>query len=52
MMTKSSYLLLLFGCIFRLYLDLTSDEWRNILDPKEVYGKGFPGESFRVLKEL
>jgi hypothetical protein len=24
---------------------------RYILDPKEVYGEDFPGETFRVLKE-
>jgi hypothetical protein len=26
-------------------------ELRYILDPKEVRGEGFPGETFRVLKE-
>lgn len=30
---------------------LTRDELRYILDPKEVYGEDFPGETFRVLKE-
>jgi hypothetical protein len=34
----------------RLY-GLTRDELRYILDPKEVYGEDFPGETFRVLKE-
>lgn len=34
----------------RLY-GLTRDELRYILDPKEVLGEGFPGETFRVLKE-
>ena len=34
----------------RLY-DLTRDELRYILDPKEVYGEDFPGETFRVLKD-
>ena len=34
----------------RLY-DLTRDELRYILDPKEVHGEDFPGETFRVLKE-
>jgi hypothetical protein len=34
----------------RLY-SLTRDELRYILDPKEVYGEDFPGETFRVLKE-
>jgi len=31
---------------------LTRDELRYILDPKEVYGEDFPGETFRVLKEM
>ncbi|MEW6448741.1 MAG: N-6 DNA methylase [Bacillota bacterium] len=30
---------------------LTRDELRYILDPKDVFGPDFPGESFRVLKE-
>jgi hypothetical protein len=30
---------------------LTRDELRYLLDPTEVYGPGFPGETFRVLKE-
>jgi hypothetical protein len=34
----------------RLY-GLTRDELRYILDPKEIYGEDFPGETFRVLKE-
>ena len=34
----------------RLY-SLTRDELRYILDPKEVHGEDFPGETFRVLKE-
>jgi hypothetical protein len=34
----------------RLY-GLTRDALRSILDPKEVYGEDFPGETFRVLKE-
>ena len=34
----------------RLY-GLTRDELRYILDPKDIYGDDFPGESFRVLKE-
>jgi hypothetical protein len=34
----------------RLY-GLTCDELRYILDPKEVHGEDFPGETFRVLKE-
>jgi len=29
----------------------TRDELRYILDPKEVHGEDFPGETFRVLKE-
>ena len=32
----------------RLY-GLTRDELRYILDPQEVYGSDFPGETFRVL---
>jgi len=34
----------------RLY-GLTRDELRYILDPKDVYGQDFPGETFRVLKK-
>ena len=34
----------------RLY-GLTRDELRYILDPKEVHGEDFPGETFRALKE-
>lgn len=34
----------------RLY-GLTRDELRYILDPEDVYGPDFPGETFRVLKE-
>lgn len=30
---------------------LTRDELRYMLDPKEVYGQDFPGETFRVLKD-
>ena len=29
----------------------TRDELRYILDPKDVYRPGFPGETFRLLKE-
>jgi hypothetical protein len=36
--------------IARLY-GLTRDELRYILDPQDVYGADFPGETFRVLKE-
>lgn len=38
------------ACCARLY-GLTRDELRYILDPKEVHGEDFPGETFRVLKE-
>jgi hypothetical protein len=38
------------ACHTRLY-GLTRDELRYILDPKEVYGEDFPGETFRVLKD-
>ncbi|MBM3216745.1 hypothetical protein FJZ36_17765 [Candidatus Poribacteria bacterium] len=34
----------------RLY-GLTEEELRYILDPKDVYGEDFPGETFRVLKD-
>lgn len=34
----------------KLY-DLNRDELRYILDPHDVYGPDFPGETFRVLKE-
>ena len=34
----------------RLY-GLTRDELRYILDPQELYGPDFPGETFRVLKD-
>ena len=30
---------------------LTRDELRYVLDPKEIFGEGFPSETFRVLKE-
>lgn len=36
--------------VARLY-GLTRDELRYILDPADVYGPDFPGETFRVLKE-
>ena len=40
------------ACCARLYT-LTSDELRYTLrvDPKEVHGEDFPGETFLVLKE-
>lgn len=34
----------------KLY-QLTDEELRYILDPQDVYGEDFPGETFRVLKE-
>jgi uncharacterized protein (DUF433 family) len=34
----------------RLY-GLTTEELRYILDPQDVYGPDFPGETFRVLRE-
>jgi hypothetical protein len=34
----------------RLY-GLTRDELRYLLDPSDVYGPDFAGETFRVLKE-
>jgi hypothetical protein len=30
---------------------LTCDELRYVLDPSDVHGEGFPGETFRVLIE-
>ncbi len=36
--------------VARLY-GLTDEELRYILDPQDVYGPDFPGETFRVLKE-
>jgi hypothetical protein len=36
---------------YALLYGLERDELRYILDPKEVHGKDFPGESFRVLKD-
>ncbi len=30
---------------------LTEEELRYILDPQDVFGPNFPGETFRVLKE-
>lgn len=30
---------------------LSTVELRYILDPKEVHGEAFPGETFRVLKD-
>jgi len=30
---------------------LTEEDLRYVLDPKDVYGDGFPSETFRVLKE-
>ena len=35
----------------QLIFNLTHDELRYILGPKEVHGAGFPGETFTVLKE-
>jgi hypothetical protein len=37
--------------VIRYWHGLTRDELRYILDPKDVYGPDFPGETFRVLKE-
>jgi hypothetical protein len=38
------------ACYARLY-GFTEEELRYILDPADVYGEDFPGETFRVLKE-
>ncbi|HZK92906.1 MAG TPA: DUF433 domain-containing protein [Prolixibacteraceae bacterium] len=37
--------------IYAKLYGLTTEELRYILDPKDVYGSDFPGETFRVLKE-
>jgi hypothetical protein len=37
--------------IYAKLYGLTTDELRFILDPQDVYGADFPGETFRVLKE-
>jgi hypothetical protein len=37
--------------IYAKFYGLTTDELRYILDPQDVYGPDFPGETFRVLKE-
>ena len=38
------------ACYAKLY-GLTEEELRYILDPSDVYGEDFPGETFRVLKD-
>ncbi len=37
--------------IYAKLYGLTDEELRYILDPQDVYGPDFPGETFRVLKE-
>ena len=37
--------------IYAKLYGLTTEELRYILDPQDVYGPEFPGETFRVLKE-
>lgn len=37
--------------IYAKLYGLTTEELRYILDPQDVYGTDFPGETFRVLKE-
>jgi len=37
--------------IYAKLYGLTTDELRYIMDPQDVYGPDFPGETFRVLKE-
>ena len=37
--------------IYAKLYGLTTDELRYILDPQDVYGPDFPGETFRVLKD-
>jgi len=40
-------------CSSDLIIDfgLTRDELRYILDPKDIFGPDFPGETFRILKK-
>ena len=38
------------ACYAKLY-GLARDELRHILEPQNVHGPDFPGETFRVLKE-
>lgn len=37
--------------IYAKLYGLTTEELRYILDPQDVYGPDFPGETFRVLKD-
>ena len=37
--------------IYAKLYGLTTEELRYILDPQDVYGEDFPGETFRVLKD-
>ncbi len=39
------------GCLCARLYGLTSEDLRCILDPEEVCGPDFPGETFRVLKD-
>ncbi len=39
------------GSDLKIDYGLTRDELRYILDPKDIHGPDFPGETFRVLKE-
>ena len=37
--------------IYAKLYGITTEELRYILDPQDVYGSDFPGETFRVLKD-
>jgi hypothetical protein len=39
------------GALYAKLYSLSFDELQYILDPADVYGPEFPGETFRVLKE-
>ena len=48
---RRAYLKAELDAYFALLYGLERDELRYILDPQDVYGEDFPGETFRVLKE-
>lgn len=49
--TRRAHLRAELDAYFALLYGLERDELRYILDPQDVYGPDFPGETFRVLKE-
>jgi hypothetical protein len=48
---RRAYLRAELDAYYALLYGLERDELRYILDPKEVHGDDFPGETFRVLKD-